>query len=197
MNLKPKVLNVLKTPVAERISPHDEWIFSFRTTGRFKFFALYGGGVLFICFSEIRFCLPSTLHDYIYLIGSIGLFTWLFLKCSDNPSQCHQFSNSSNVSTLQTEQTLIENQFQLGATCVKDGNHANSWSVVKASNFRVRSLNYEMTKTKTPSAPAMFEFMGIDLIKTDFKLSNIYQRVQYTLAPNDRLFILNAQVLSW
>ena len=46
-----------------------------------------------------------------------------------------------------------------------------------------------------PSKPALFEFIGADLVRTDCKLDRVSQRVNFPPQyATSRLFILNAQV---
>ncbi|GLE00875.1 hypothetical protein PINS_up009672 [Pythium insidiosum] len=77
----------------------------------------------------------------------------------------------------------------------KAGKIPQAWAATRAETFVVRSQDYKKSKRKEASQPALFEFLGADLIRTDSKVDLISQRVE--LAPEnagDNVFIINAQI---
>uniref|UniRef100_M4BBD1 PH domain-containing protein n=1 Tax=Hyaloperonospora arabidopsidis (strain Emoy2) TaxID=559515 RepID=M4BBD1_HYAAE len=78
----------------------------------------------------------------------------------------------------------------------QSSNVEHSCTTARAETFAVRSANYKKSRKKEPSKPALFEFIGADLVRTDCKLDRISQRVEFP-PPYDtsRLFIINIQDL--
>ncbi|KAH9107070.1 hypothetical protein AeMF1_017460 [Aphanomyces euteiches] len=75
-----------------------------------------------------------------------------------------------------------------------DDTDDNAWSTAAAaSTFNVRSKEYKKTKKKEPSQPALFDFLGIDVIRTDAKIDCIAEHINLS-DEHDRLFILHAQM---
>ncbi|KAG7377906.1 hypothetical protein PHYPSEUDO_010865 [Phytophthora pseudosyringae] len=80
----------------------------------------------------------------------------------------------------------------------RSSNVEHSWTTTRAETFAVRSSDYKKSRKKEPSKPALFEFIGADLVRTDSKFDLISQRVEFPPEhENSRLFILNAQLPSY
>ncbi|KAE9251939.1 hypothetical protein PF004_g2231 [Phytophthora fragariae] len=80
----------------------------------------------------------------------------------------------------------------------RSSNVEHSWTTTRAETFAVRSAEYKRSRKKEPSNPALFEFLGADLVRTDSKLDLISQRVEFPPEhENSRLFIINAQLPSY
>ncbi|KAG7394105.1 hypothetical protein PHYBOEH_005660 [Phytophthora boehmeriae] len=97
-------------------------------------------------------------------------------------------------------------KFSMGSTMVRsdmqpDGRSSNvdhSWSTTRAETFSVRSADYKKLRRKEASQPALFEFLGADLVRTDSKVDLISQRVEFPPEyENAKLFIINAQLPSY
>ncbi|KAL4118146.1 hypothetical protein PRIC2_010473 [Phytophthora ramorum] len=97
-------------------------------------------------------------------------------------------------------------KFPMGSTMPQcemqaDGRSSNvehSWTTTRAETFAVRSADYKKSRKKEASRPALFEFVGADLVRTDSKLDLISQRVEFPPElENSRLFIINAQLPSY
>ncbi|CAI5742517.1 unnamed protein product [Hyaloperonospora brassicae] len=88
----------------------------------------------------------------------------------------------STLSQCETQQAQVE----------------HSCTAARAETFAVRSANYKKSRKKEPSKPALFEFIGADLVRTDCKLDRVSQRVNFPPQyATSRLFILNAQLPSY
>uniref|UniRef100_A0AAV1UVI1 PH domain-containing protein n=1 Tax=Peronospora matthiolae TaxID=2874970 RepID=A0AAV1UVI1_9STRA len=80
----------------------------------------------------------------------------------------------------------------------QSSNVEHSCTRARAETFAVRSANYKKSRKKEPSKPALFEFIGADLVRTDCKLDRISQHVEFP-PPYDtsRLFVINIQLPSY
>ncbi|KAF1329661.1 hypothetical protein FI667_g5842, partial [Globisporangium splendens] len=77
-------------------------------------------------------------------------------------------------------------------------NVPHSWSTARGETFAIRSIDYKKTKRKEASLPALFEFIGCDLIRTGGKVDLISQRVELPEEyANEKIFIINAQLPSY
>ncbi|ETM53158.1 hypothetical protein L914_03360 [Phytophthora nicotianae] len=80
----------------------------------------------------------------------------------------------------------------------RSSNVEHSWTTTNAETFTVRSSDYKKSRKKEPSKPALFEFIGADLVRTESKVDLISQRVEFPPEhENSRLFIINAQLPSY
>ncbi|ETV74266.1 hypothetical protein, variant 1 [Aphanomyces astaci] len=77
-----------------------------------------------------------------------------------------------------------------------DDKAEHAWSRhAAACTFNVRSKEYKKSKKKEPSQAALFEFVGVDVVRTDGKIDCIAQHVNVPPSVgNSRLFILHAQM---
>ncbi|DAZ98678.1 TPA: hypothetical protein N0F65_008804 [Lagenidium giganteum] len=116
-----------------------------------------------------------------------------------------QSKGSDTASTQAFGQTNF-NKFGLGDSMKqtesipsgKSSGNSHRWAHTTAETFSVRSLEYKKTRRKEASKPALFEFIGADLVKADTKIDLISQRVELPEKyANDRLFIINAQLPSY
>uniref|UniRef100_K3X2L6 PH domain-containing protein n=1 Tax=Globisporangium ultimum (strain ATCC 200006 / CBS 805.95 / DAOM BR144) TaxID=431595 RepID=K3X2L6_GLOUD len=77
-------------------------------------------------------------------------------------------------------------------------NVPHSWSTTRGETFAIRSIDYKKTKRKEASLPALFEFIGCDLIRTGGKVDLISQRVELPEEyADEKIFIINAQLPSY
>ena len=63
---------------------------------------------------------------------------------------------------------------------IEPGQH-NSWYNADATTFSVRSASYKHNKIKVPSAPALYDTIGMDIFYSEHKLMNISDVVQLPL----------------
>lgn len=61
----------------------------------------------------------------------------------------------------------------------KSGGHF--WSKGNASSFNVRSVGYKSNKSKEPSAPCLYECLGVDLVRSDKLITNLTPIFQSTI----------------
>ncbi|KAL7689322.1 putative pleckstrin domain, protein ENHANCED DISEASE RESISTANCE 2, EF-hand domain pair [Plasmopara halstedii] len=77
----------------------------------------------------------------------------------------------------------------------RSSNVEHSWTTTRGELFYVRSADYKKSRKKEPSKPALFDFIGADLVRTESKVDPISQRVVFPDEhENSRLFVINAQL---
>lgn len=196
-------------PVAVSTQPFisDESILAF--TGQTQCTAVFvvcNAFVMWLCLAEHRLVWPTSLYDCCKLIISMCLTT-SFLSCFlslKRPDQVdHHRLIEPTTGTSAVTRSAVANKFQLGCSTKKcmndiDSDVINSWKPTEANHFSVRASDYVTTQAKIRSSEALLEFLGIDVIRTDRKLSRISDHI---ILPNGyenhRFIVLNAQIPSY
>lgn len=82
------------------------------------------------------------------------------------------------------------------AYATEEENIPCSWSEYDASNFNIRQVGYKVTKEKAPSAPALYDCIGMDLIRVEEKIPLICETVALPEPrPEDNIDLINASGL--
>ncbi|KAF0699273.1 Aste57867_10147 [Aphanomyces stellatus] len=87
-------------------------------------------------------------------------------------------------------------RFDMLSSCAQstnDDSAQNAWSFTSATTFNVRSKDYKKSKKKEASQAALFDFVGVDVFRTDGKIDCIADHVNIPDSL-DRLFVLHAQL---
>lgn len=151
--------------------------------------ALYGTDAV-ECTDPENCCLHKTLN----LTGSDGNGSEgnSAVEVGDKPPRR---SNTRRIVKFPMGSTMTQCQRQPSG---RSSNVEHSWTTTRGETFYIRSSDYKKSRKKEPSKPALFEFIGADLVRTESKVDLISHRVEFpAVHENSRLFIINAQVPSY
>ncbi|KAG6965957.1 hypothetical protein JG687_00005122 [Phytophthora cactorum] len=114
---------------------------------------------------------------------------------SDNPRRRCSGAGNRRFVKFPMGSTMTQCEMQANG---RSSNVEHAWTTTRAETFTVRSSDYKKSRKKEPSKPALFGFIGADLVRTESKVDLISQRVEFPPEhENSRLFIINAQLPSY